>query len=234
MTGACFRREDAALNFSAMRARCEAAGDQLAVFSSREEWGVIQATLISGRPSVWIGATDAASEGSWLWVDGSPMMFSAWAPGEPNNSGDEDCVEAADQWNDLNCGDARPGVCQRTGWAVRASDGHAYRLWTRAVPFAEAEAACSAIGAHLVTLSDTSERAFVRGVARGASAWIGLEDRGTEGSFRWVTGEPVRETAWAPGEPNNAGDEDCAQLVRDDTWNDLSCATALPFVCEAE
>ncbi|MFO0559442.1 MAG: lectin-like protein [Polyangiales bacterium] len=233
-SGSCYRREEAANTYDAMRSLCEMSGDRLAIFSDAAQWNAIRPMLIDGRSSVWIGATDSASEGSWVWSDGSPLSFTNWAAGEPNNAGDEDCAEAGSQWNDLNCGDSRPALCQRVRWTVRPTDGHAYRLWTRAVPFADAESACAAIGAHLVTLSDASERMFVRAVAGGASAWIGLEDRGTEGTFRWVNSEPVRETAWAAGEPNNAGDEDCTQLRTDDLWNDLSCASALPYVCEAE
>jgi hypothetical protein len=39
--------------------------------------------------------------------------------------------------------------------------------------------------------------------------WIGLNDVGTEGTFRWSSGEPVTFTYWATGEPDNAlGGED--------------------------
>ena len=38
----------------------------------------------------YIGFTDTASEGTWVWVDGSPVVYTAWSPGEPNNYGDQD------------------------------------------------------------------------------------------------------------------------------------------------
>ena len=42
----------------------------------------------------WIGLTDEASEGGFVWMDGSAVDFVDWNAGEPNNSGDngEDAV----------------------------------------------------------------------------------------------------------------------------------------------
>lgn len=234
-TGACFRREESAVDFDTARASCEGPGDGLAVIEDMAQWDVVRSALIDGRTSAWLGATDRDVEGTWLWTDGTAMGFNAWAAGEPNDSeGAEDCVEAGSQWNDLNCITPRPTLCQRRGWTVRPTDGHAYRLWLRPSSYGDAESACNAIGAHLVTLSNASERSFVRTVARGSTVWIGLNDRAAEGTFRWVNSEPLDEVAWSPGEPNNASEEDCVQALSNDLWNDLSCAALLPFVCERE
>lgn len=54
---------------------------------------------------IWIGFNDIASEGSFVWYDQSPIVYTNWHSGEPNNSGNEDCVQIYPdgQWNDLNC-----------------------------------------------------------------------------------------------------------------------------------
>jgi len=39
---------------------------------------------------VWIGLTDVVKEGTFVWIDDSPMIYSNWAPGEPNNGKDAD------------------------------------------------------------------------------------------------------------------------------------------------
>uniref|UniRef100_A0A4W5LAZ3 C-type lectin domain-containing protein n=1 Tax=Hucho hucho TaxID=62062 RepID=A0A4W5LAZ3_9TELE len=41
---------------------------------------------------VWIGLSDLETEGIWKWVDGTPLTTGYW-DGQPNNLGDQDCVE---------------------------------------------------------------------------------------------------------------------------------------------
>eukprot|EP00900_Chrysochromulina_parva_P017820 jgi/Chrpa1/26039/Chrysochromulina_OHIO_Genome00026258-RA len=43
----------------------------------------IRGSVVGGFPTsiVWFGATDAASEGTWVWVDGTPFDYSNWNPG---------------------------------------------------------------------------------------------------------------------------------------------------------
>ncbi len=55
--------------------------------------------------TIWIGFNDIASEGSFVWYDQSPVVYTNWNGGEPNNSGNEDCVQIYPNgmWNDLNC-----------------------------------------------------------------------------------------------------------------------------------
>ena len=45
-----------------------------------------------------------------------------------------------------------------------------------------------------------------------AEAWIGLNDQVVEGAFAWDSGAPATFFTWAPGEPNNLGNEDFAAL----------------------
>ena len=41
----------------------------------------------------WAGGSDAVSEGEWLWRDGTKIIYSDWAEGEPDNwKGGEDCL----------------------------------------------------------------------------------------------------------------------------------------------
>jgi hypothetical protein len=55
---------------------------------------------------IWIGFNDVSLEGSFEWSDGTPVKYTNWNPGEPNNSGGvEDYAEllgSNGRWNDLN------------------------------------------------------------------------------------------------------------------------------------
>src|SRR5688572_2313046 len=71
-------------------------------------------------------------------------------------------------------------------------------------------------GRYLVSINDPAEHAFVDGKYTGNTGtrrWIGLSDAAVEGNFVWDSGEPVTYTAWAGGEPNNAGNEDYAEMI---------------------
>jgi hypothetical protein len=94
-----------------------------------------------------------------------------------------------------------------------------------------AKVACENMGGHLVTMNTAAENTFV--FQTWPSGWIGFTDEAVEGTFRWVTNEPVTYTNWNPGEPNNSSNEDYTQFVGGGKWNDLA-NSALPYVIEFE
>ena len=73
-----------------------------------------------GKEEFWMGLHDKAVEGSWKYTDGTRFDFSRWSPGEPNNSGNEDCAyfrkdteDYSQKWNDMACTRKFPFVCKR-------------------------------------------------------------------------------------------------------------------------
>jgi hypothetical protein len=63
--------------------------------------------------------------------------------------------------------------------------------------------------------------------------WIGLSDEASENQFRWISGDPLETPMWRLGEPNDSGGEDCVEWsAADGRWNDISCATPRPSLCE--
>ena len=96
-------------------------------------------TQQAGFPKFHLGATDVASEGTWVWDDGTAFWagvadgmpidgeFAAWATGEPNAFVvDENCseVQGIQGWNDCVCDLAKPFVCKATrDRRVKCGDG---------------------------------------------------------------------------------------------------------------
>lgn len=71
--------------------------------------------------SLWIGLSDIASEGNWVWASGAPLGYTAWAPGQPvvtpTNVEDYAGIWAiGPQWHDIfsfvNTGDFPLGVVE--------------------------------------------------------------------------------------------------------------------------
>lgn len=86
-------------------------GANLVSIQSQDENDCILSSLsnLNQTGVIWIGFSDEVSEGSFVWYDQSPITYTNWAPGEPNQSGNEDCVQIyptganPGMWNDLSC-----------------------------------------------------------------------------------------------------------------------------------
>ena len=68
------------------------------------------------------------------------------------------------------------------------------------------------------------------------SRWLGINDINSEGN--WVydsSNQPIAFSNWSEGEPNNSGNnEDCGEQWGGNkgAWNDISCGSKNPVVCE--
>ncbi len=71
------------------RAAAQAAGGDLVVINSAEENEFLMTALeTAGVQAAWIGATDAATEGAWRWIDSSLLSagYRNWNAGEPDDA----------------------------------------------------------------------------------------------------------------------------------------------------
>jgi hypothetical protein len=131
-----------------------------------------------------------------------------------------------------NCSASACAPSSITGYtALGTLNGHTYFRSNASTTWATAYSNSIALGAHLVTISSAAENAFFAGLG---SHWTGFTDQAVEGTWAWVTGEPVVYTSWAGGEPNDyGGNEDYMQLNwSGTTWNDNNGAAAFPYIIE--
>jgi hypothetical protein len=118
--GHCYRFFAETMSWDAARNSCKGHGGDLASIGEAAENAFLTALADPGTSS-WTCFNDQAGEGSWVWADGTPAAFSNWNGGEPNNSGNEDCMHLYHypgqpydgRWNDAPCGSAYPYLCEK-------------------------------------------------------------------------------------------------------------------------
>lgn len=115
-------------------------------------------------------------------------------------------------------------VALSLGVASEAKANPVYYLTPTQMTWTQAEAYAQSQGGHLVTINNAAEQALLVSQFGGnVRYWIGFNDIAVEGTFGWINGEPVTYTNWAPGEPNNLGNEDFVVMnwSAPGNWNDL-------------
>uniref|UniRef100_A0A8C9CRC9 C-type lectin domain-containing protein n=1 Tax=Peromyscus maniculatus bairdii TaxID=230844 RepID=A0A8C9CRC9_PERMB len=112
--GSCYLFSRTLGSWGASATSCQDLGAHLVIINSVEEQLFLKYWHIRKNERSWIGLSDHRHEGSWQWVDDTPLRLSFWQEGEPNNEGDEDCVELAeDKWNDRRCTANNFWVCEQ-------------------------------------------------------------------------------------------------------------------------
>ena len=106
--GSCLILLRARQSFADAQTTCLGLGAHLAILTT-PALDTAAETLV-GNLDTFIGLTDQITEGQFVWVDGTPLAFSNWETGEPNNGGGngEDCAiiagaRAEKKWDDRPC-----------------------------------------------------------------------------------------------------------------------------------
>lgn len=121
--GSCYEFFDELVAWDTAEQRCVAWGGYLATVESSEENG-----FIAGWPSalgvtnaagsgIWLGGTDATTDGDFLWRNDGPLSFENWGPNQPDNGAGVDCIEQRNDgsasWYDRRCTDVQRYVCEK-------------------------------------------------------------------------------------------------------------------------
>jgi hypothetical protein len=116
--GHCYKFTTSTQTWDAGKTLCQAEGADLVSIHSAAE----HAFVVEIRPvdyDFYVGLrriTPSSSE--WEWSDGTPVDYTNWYPGEPNNAGGiEECAKPAPswsyQWNDHQCNNTLRCVCKK-------------------------------------------------------------------------------------------------------------------------
>ena len=100
----CYQVFEKKLSWQDAENFCQIEGGHLASVHSAGENNFLSKL---NSATMWLGGTDAKTDGTWEWSDGSRFSFDNWAPGEPNNiNKDQHCLttnfKTTGQWDDAN------------------------------------------------------------------------------------------------------------------------------------
>nr|XP_020476711.1 macrophage mannose receptor 1-like isoform X2 [Monopterus albus] len=225
------------VDFHTAMIRCYTEKALLASILNKEEQAYVNSMVGTGQvASAWIGMRlSGMANGQYIWVDGSPIMYTHWAGGEPNDAnGEEQCVQMNRHqggWNDANCGRAEAGyVCKKfpgdvhtpppptqpwegncpAGWMLFKNKCFLFKGKSNEfrANWSYARSWCREQGGDLAVIDNQYENDFVSSYLRELHypTWIGLSDLVEENQYAWSDGvSPVLYTNWNENEPNNAG-----------------------------
>ncbi|XP_026106783.1 CD209 antigen-like protein C [Carassius auratus] len=115
------------------------------------------------------------------------------------------------------------------GWRCHQSSLYFFSSETK--NWDESRRYCRERGADLIIINNREEQDFVKNICGSEHFWIGLTDIEVEGRWKWVDGSTLTSGFWASGEPNNQGNEDCANTHSSGCF-DTPCDNSVKWICE--
>ncbi|XP_034742579.1 macrophage mannose receptor 1b isoform X3 [Etheostoma cragini] len=161
-------------------------------------------------------------DGSFWWMDGSPVALQKWDENQPNSDAfDENCVLMTYYmgfWRTCNCGQEQKSICKRgnsapvntTAAPTVPPKGGCPLKWTqfdskcysinsnRKTTWEEARKQCITMGGNLVSIPTRRVQAFLTtkmAESGTTDLWIGLNSLKQDG-FYWTDGKARRFTNW--------------------------------------
>lgn len=219
-------------NWSDAKSACSARGGKLVEIDGAAKNSNVKAVLGSAT-SAWIGATDAATEGKWVWASTNQQFWYGLGPAKS--------CPAGTQTNPST------GTCY-------TNNGGGSLDWFGA------QTACRGVTSgslswDLTTVSSDAENAWVVATFPPTVAtWIGgyrnlcsctsATQRWSPPYPAWSDGSAWSYTHWGSGQPDTVSNcpsppspslrETRVELLPDGTWNDDCSNEAFPYVCEAQ
>jgi len=216
----CYLVSSEVLMGSSAESFCALKGGHAAVIETQEELDMLKNGLLNTTVLLGVNMQDYRKYqfNAALKMAGH-TGFTAFAAGEPNNYGSEDCIvadsTAAFAWRDIPCTERHPVLCKAAGIVSEEelSCGREEHLFGGATCFwvenssvdytwSAAQAQCRARGMELVSIHSQEENDFILDLTDGITTWLGLTDTAVEGIFEWTDGSALDFQNWYTGQPN--------------------------------
>ena len=112
--GYCYFTSPACASWLTAESNCSAMNSDLVTVHNQEENVFIQHRHDGDKS--WIGLNDRSVEGSFVWTNKENSSFRFWAPKQPNDWNNEDCVHTLGAkygytWNDVPCNNCFNFTC---------------------------------------------------------------------------------------------------------------------------
>lgn len=192
----CFTSHTGPLVYSDANESClDLGGGRLVVLASENERDDVLAGL-SPEVESWIGLSRGlwSSTGSYAWITGEPVGFTAWGAGQPDLTADVTIAAVAmtpdGSWDDTVYGNpiGHGFLCEFSPWVAGA--GYEFAHFAVSTTASEARQRCAAQGGQLADLAEPDVYEVAQTVTPFAG-WVDAEDGDGDGVFTWASGQDV-------------------------------------------
>ncbi|ESO85123.1 hypothetical protein LOTGIDRAFT_131080, partial [Lottia gigantea] len=101
--------------------------------------------------------------------------------------------------------------------------------------WSQARSVCQKGGGDLLK-QDTADKKYwiSQQIIPSRGYWTGLNDRDTEGDYKWADGTKLNTQfiQWDKEPNSNVEEADCGLIARDGTFDDVSCSQKQGYICE--
>ncbi|XP_007520808.1 mannose-binding protein C [Erinaceus europaeus] len=168
-------------------------------------------------------------------IQGFPGIKGAMGQkGDPGDRPDCDCGITTSEKEALQAELDR--IRQWMAFAMGKKVGNKFFLYSVAMmTFDEVKTLCAHFQATMPVPRNEEENKAIQSLAKEKTPFLGITDQEIEGQFVDMAGNTITYKNWNDGEPNNAGPppgEDCVVLLTNGKWNDATCSTSAPAICE--
>ncbi|KAK5928886.1 hypothetical protein CgunFtcFv8_010167 [Champsocephalus gunnari] len=118
INGRCFFFNPIPMSWAKAERNCHSMRGHLASVSNMMEYQEIQKMIMTATHRIklaWIGGSEVHEVNVWTWSDGTPLHYTDWCDKEPNNSGEQRCIQINYSeekcWDNKECFVKLPSVC---------------------------------------------------------------------------------------------------------------------------